>query len=74
MSLPCGGFYGTPVSTLSPTANRHLPGSTPVGRTRNDGTINEKLDQLLSTFEEEKRENTQLHFSLEKLSSQVAIL
>ena len=86
MSLPCGNFYGTPVSTSSehdnsltpnrsgPFSNRHMPGSTPVYRARNDGAVNEKLDQLLSKFTEQKQENAQLRNALETLSNQVTIL
>ena len=77
MSESCGNFYGTPVST-SPdndisscdhVLNRHMPGSTPVYRMWNDGTVNEKLDRLL-----QKQENAQLRNTLETLSSQVSIL
>lgn len=51
-----------------------MPGCTPVNRAQNDGMINEKLDQILSTFAEQKQENAQLRNSLEELSNQVAIL
>ena len=84
MSGACGSFYGTPVSTapddggifMTPSLtdhlpSRHLPGSTPVSRTRNDGAINEKLDRLLS---EQKQENVQMRNAFEKLSSQVSKL
>ena len=53
---------------------RHMPGFTPVSRTRNDGAINEKLDRLLSTVNEQKQENAKLRNSLEELSSQLTIL
>ena len=86
MSESCGNFYGTSVSTspdngisLTPSRcdhvpNRHMPGSTPVYRMRNDGAVNEKLDRLLTKFTEQKQENAQLRNTLETLSSQVSIL
>ena len=86
MSRPCGSFYGTPVSddsgsfmTPSPRStdrppSHHMPGLTPSSRTRNNGHINEKLDKLLSTSEEQKLENVQLRKALEELSDKVSVL
>ena len=87
MSQLCGSFYGTPVSTEpdgngtfmtpSPTdrfPGRHMPGFTPVSQKRNDGAINENLDRLLSTVNEQKQENAKLRNSLKELSSQLTVL
>ena len=51
-----------------------MPEYTSVNCGQSNGTINEKLDWLFSTFTEQKQENTQLQNALEELSNQVSIL